>query len=232
MGDHSPAEQWASVCASSPALGRPAPLPNADILLLTTFDAESGNLPHQNLRLDQIMDQARHLKLDLLAVPLPSPCDNATYTRLLSQALWEQVIQASNRSPRLVFGDLHLQDIVNWRIEQFRSLPRTEPNQEALSIPLYFPLYQKSYPELALMLDALQRGADGEESQLAWKQLPDVLKSPEFRQKYGYREIRIAASSHPDVEVGSLYHDAFRRTLPESIDSFGEKGEFHTHVMF
>ena len=45
---------------------------NRKIYLLTTFSGETGIVAHQEVEFQKIMDQARHLSVDLVSVPLYS----------------------------------------------------------------------------------------------------------------------------------------------------------------
>jgi hypothetical protein len=118
----------------------------------------------------------------------------------------------SGVSLRLVFGDLHLQDVRAWREQSFCE------QYECL-----FPLFGVEYSTL---------------QQILWAAAADEVK-----------EIRVSAWSGPsplsgnerggssasvafDVPLGTVYNDAFVQKLPGCIDAMGEKGEFHTHVVF
>ena len=105
-----------------------------DPLLLTTFDDESGRVPHQDIPIETIRQQALDLGLILFTVPLSYPATNKEYLEALKKHLEIIPFEIS----RLIFGDLHLQDIRDWREEQF----------EAMGFELAFPIWQRSYDEL------------------------------------------------------------------------------------
>jgi hypothetical protein len=114
-------------------------------------------------------------------------------------------------SLRLVFGDLHLQDVRAWREQSFRE-----------QYECVFPLFGVEYSTL---------------QQILWAAASDEVK-----------EVRVSAWSGPspvsrdarsdssvpifDVPLGTVYDAAFVTKLPGCIDAMGEKGEFHTHVVF
>ena len=52
-----------------------------EVILLTTFNAADGSLPHRGVHIWDIMNQAQHLELPLLAVPMQSRCTNNDYMR-------------------------------------------------------------------------------------------------------------------------------------------------------
>ena len=113
---------------------------DGDPVLLTTFDDESGRVPHQNIPVETIRRQALDLGLILYTIPLSYPASNKEYLSTLANYL--------NQFPfgvrRILFGDLHLQDIREWREEQFG----------AMGYDLHFPIWQKPYGEL---FDRLER---------------------------------------------------------------------------
>lgn len=105
-----------------------------DPLLLTTFDDESGNVPHQDIPIETIRQQALDLELLLFMVPLSYPATNDVYLEALKKHLETIPFNVD----RLVFGDLHLQDIRDWREEQFGNM----------GYDLAFPIWKKPYQEL------------------------------------------------------------------------------------
>jgi diphthamide synthase (EF-2-diphthine--ammonia ligase) len=113
---------------------------DGDPVLLTTFDDESGRVPHQNIPVETIRRQALDLGLILYTIPLSYPASNKEYHSTLANYL--------NQFPfgvrRILFGDMHLQDIREWREEQFG----------AMGYDLHFPIWQKPYGEL---FDRLER---------------------------------------------------------------------------
>ena len=82
------------------------------------------------------MEQAKHLDISLLGVPLHT---GKPYSQTLTEAL--KVIEASGMQlESLCFGDLHLQHIRGWREEQ---MPSLAPN-----VPLKFPIWKVPYKDL------------------------------------------------------------------------------------
>lgn len=111
-----------------------------DPLLITTYDDESGLVPHQQIPIERIRSQALALGLIHFAIPLSFPADNETYLKILQNAFQTIPFQIG----RLIFGDLHLADIRKWREEQFRVLGyKTE-----------FPIWNKPVHEL---IDRLEK---------------------------------------------------------------------------
>lgn len=78
--------------------------------LITTFDPQHDRVPLQGLSMTVLRAQAKALALPLLAIPLPQPCPNAVYRSRLLIGL-----RAHATAARLIFGDIHLQDIRDYR---------------------------------------------------------------------------------------------------------------------
>ena len=113
------------------------------IVLLTTYDASSRKIAHQELGVELVTRQAEHLGVPLLGVPLHP-----------GQAYEARIGEAVRMIPgvaRFVFGDLHLEHIRDWRMEAFRELAATQ------GASLHFPLWGSSYE--ALMDDLEASGA-------------------------------------------------------------------------
>lgn len=162
-----------------------------DPILVTTYDDESGVVPYQEIPISRIQRQALQLELPLITIPLSHPVDNQSYL----SALKIEFTAAPYSVKGLIFGDLHLQDIREWREKEFGRL----------GFKTHFPIWGKSPAELVSILDD---------------------QPVEIR-------IRSVADEYRSViKPGTLFNRQFVRSLPESIDPFGEHGEFHTEVIF
>lgn len=109
------------------------------LVLLTTFDGRSEIIAHQELALEQIQEQAYILELPLLCVPL---YPGSEYTERVGMAIDMLIRRLPVR--RLVFGDLHLAHIKQWREE---ALANRWPG-----VSLHFPLWQVPYERLMAQL--------------------------------------------------------------------------------
>ena len=109
------------------------------LVLLTTFDATSRIVAHQDISMDTIHRQAAHLNVSLVGVPMIRG-GSESYVKRIERGL--NVIQRQINKvtiSALVFGDLHLDDIHQWRNDQLGTL----------GYNLEFPLWKTSYAELA-----------------------------------------------------------------------------------
>lgn len=110
------------------------------VVLLTTFDAATRVVAHQEVPLRQVVRQAEHLGIPLLGVPLHP-----------GHPYGDRIREAAELVPavgRLVFGDLHLEHIRQWRDTAFEELARER------GATLHFPLWGVSYDELIADLEA------------------------------------------------------------------------------
>jgi ATP-binding cassette subfamily B (MDR/TAP) protein 1 len=175
--------------------------PSAPVVLLTTFTEEDQHIPEQDIPVHHVLRQARKLRLDLMAVPLPPRCSNETYTRevLAAVAEIEAAYDYPPNSARLVFGDLHLVDIRAWRESVFGGARSCD-----------FPLFGVPYDTLAEELFAL-------DAEVFISAFGDYHAD-------AVADLGLALEDRFDR---SLYR---RLRNSGAIDAFGENGEFHTRV--
>lgn len=108
-------------------------------MLLTTFDPARDIVTEQEIPLSEVMSQAKSLKHDLMVVPLPKSCPNTLYVDTIEAALKElrERYKVDMKSMDLVFGDLHLEDIKQWREGMFKDYE------------MRFPVFGAAYETLA-----------------------------------------------------------------------------------
>jgi len=201
--------------------------PLARITLLTSFDSDSGTVAHQNIAFSKVMDQARHLGLDLVAVPLQAPTSNAVYLgkceealNVVKESITSSYTLRSETPPKinivLAFGDLHIEDIRSWRESSHTNLENSQT--------CAFPVFGKSYDYLAEKLESYRRRTG---SSLA---AGGVLK-----ERLAYERIIVTAVTQECHEKGGLnVGDELteERLGKQGVDKFGEDGSFHTLVKF
>jgi diphthamide synthase (EF-2-diphthine--ammonia ligase) len=115
------------------------------LILMTTFDATSRVIAHQEVGIDQVIKQASHLDINLVGIPLRRG-SGETYTDRIRCGL--KVIQgfipSKSRVSALVFGDLHLSHIKEWRDKILAQL----------DCKLEYPLWKRTYSDLMDDLEA------------------------------------------------------------------------------
>ena len=212
---------------------------NLKIVLYTHFEESTGVLNHQGLPVPAIMDQARFLGLDLLLLPLPSQTTNTQYCECLEQGLNliyrrhfvtgadvedldYKVADSETGRIVLVFGDLHLDDMVKWRIGAMW------PYQ------CFFPLYQVPYERLLGQLWECQ--AQGFVARILISNWDPTFKyaapsTPNGDLSGGADVCALQGQTSRDW-IGEEYSPALIAQLPRGCDAMGENGEFHTHVIF
>jgi iron complex transport system substrate-binding protein len=112
------------------------------LILLTTFDSSTRIIAHQEIPIDTVLRQATHLGIPLLAIPLRRG-SGETYLNRIERgldAIRERIADIEQIS--LVFGDLHLDHIREWR------------EKELSTYPLEYPLWKTPYDELMDDLEA------------------------------------------------------------------------------
>lgn len=115
------------------------------IVLLTSFGSLTNRVSIQNIHIKNIAKQSEFLKLPLCLVPL---APNTDYKASIQEALKMIATQTGASIERLVFGDLHLQNIRQWRVD-------TWPEYEIAT-----PLFDVPYIKLLDKLWELQKEMD------------------------------------------------------------------------
>ena len=110
------------------------------IVLLNTFDADSGMIAHQDIHSEVVAEQAGHLGLPVIGVPLHPARDYIEHVLLALDLL--------DNCEALAFGDLHLEHIREWRVNAFADAQRTR------ELSLLFPIWKVPYEELMKDLQA------------------------------------------------------------------------------
>ena len=118
------------------------------LVLLTTFDSESRIIAHQDISIDVIIQQARHLDISLIGVPMHRG-SSESYVERVQRGIQLVEQQYPNRNAKvstLVFGDLHLEHIKGWRDQELGPL----------GYKLQYPLFRVPYNILLQDLEASQ----------------------------------------------------------------------------
>jgi ATP-binding cassette subfamily B (MDR/TAP) protein 1 len=108
-----------------------------NVVLLTSFGSLTNRVSIQNIHIKNIAKQSEFLKIPLCLVPL---APNTDYKASIQEALQMIATQTGASIGRLVFGDLHLQSIRQWRVD-------TWPEYE-IATPLFDVPYGKLLDKL------------------------------------------------------------------------------------
>jgi ATP-binding cassette subfamily B (MDR/TAP) protein 1 len=177
------------------------------LVLLTTFDADSRGIAHQEVSIDDVLQQAQHLRLPLLGVPLHRGSGEG-YVNRIGRAL--KVVERSfpDSSISLVFGDLHLDHIRQWRETAFASS----------GYALEFPVWKVPYDAL---MDDLDKS--GVPCVVTGSTCDYVAVGTPFDRAF-YSKV---VSEAPKVESTEPETNG-QGMKSKTLDAFGETGEFHS----
>lgn len=138
--------------------------------LLTTFNSEFDRSAIHGVRLELVRAQAEAAGLPLLEIPLPWPCSNKEYEKLMEQAL---IRARQELAPDAVaFGDLFLEDIRLYREERMADT----------GLELMFPLWGIPTNELAERM--IEAGLQAHITCLDPKKVPASLAGASFDRSF------------------------------------------------
>jgi uncharacterized protein (TIGR00290 family) len=83
--------------------------------LLTTFNEAADRVAMHGVRRSLVEQQAAAAGLPLWSIPLPWPCSNEQYERLMTKACAKAVAEGIKA---IAFGDLFLEDVRAYRVKQ------------------------------------------------------------------------------------------------------------------
>ena len=114
---------------------------NKNVILLTSFGAITNRVSIQDIHIKNIAKQSEFFNIPLCLVPL---FPNTDYRENIKEALNLIQSQTGINIQRLVFGDLHLQNIRQWRVETWSEYE------------IYTPLFNVPYTNLLSKLWKLE----------------------------------------------------------------------------
>lgn len=189
--------------------------------LLTTINSDADRVAMHGVRRELLEAQARAVGLPLWALPLPWPCSNDDYERVMAGACSRAI---SEEIHGIAFGDLFLEDVRAYRIARLAGTG-LEP---------LFPIWGIPTGELAR--EMLRGGLRARITCVDTQVLPADFAGREFDERLledferiGQSDDRVIGKSVtptsadcpitglPDCQTGST-----------AIDPCGERGEFHT----
>lgn len=178
--------------------------PGGELRLLTTYEDETGIIPHQQIELSHIRKQASSLGLYLIRVPLPPGCSNEIYLEKVGEVLATQEAPAE----RLVFGDWHLQDIRSWREEVFG----------AMGYECLFPIWRKDIHDLLPVLQF--KPVEVKISAVQEKYQSLIRIGETFDQSFVVQLRHLPEDIDPMGENGEFHTKVFFKELEEAESQF------------
>jgi ATP-binding cassette subfamily B (MDR/TAP) protein 1 len=130
------------------------------VVLLTTFAVNTNRVPIQNIHVKEIVRQADFFNVPVCLVPLRSETDYRESVLNAFQTIEKRMVSSVKR---IIFGDLHLQDIRHWRVQAW-------PQHEVLT-----PLFDRPYEELLGLLWQFTKRYDVSIQLSTEVQLPDAV---------------------------------------------------------
>lgn len=103
--------------------------------LITTVNAQNNRISMHGVSAELLRQQAKLIGLPFHVIPLPDPCSMDEYERIMLEFL---TIQKQNGIEGVVFGDIFLEDIRQYREQQLSKL----------GLKAIFPLWGKSSAEI------------------------------------------------------------------------------------
>lgn len=95
-----------------------------NVVLLTSFGTLTNRVSIQDIHIKNIAKQSEFLKIPLCLVPL---YPNSNYKKAIEEALVMIQDRTISSIERLVFGDLHLEDIRQWRVDTWSEYEVSTP---------------------------------------------------------------------------------------------------------
>ena len=160
---------WSSGKDSTFALMEARRLGLAEIEVLVTTVREDGAVPSHGTHPDILGRQAEALGLEMINVPLPTPCPNTEYenrTGRVAQALKERGLT------HVIFGDLFLADIRRYR----------EAQAAQWEMAPLFPLWKRN--TAALAQEMIASGLDARICALDPARVPERFAGTRFDQAF------------------------------------------------
>jgi len=177
-------------------------------ILLTTFDATTRVVAHQELPISRVIEQARALDLPLMGVPLVRGGD---YLATLEEAL--RRLAARAELVALVFGDLHLGHIRAWRETHLA------PLGARYGAELRFPIWTRPY---ARMMEELER--EGVEVRISAAPDPGLIAPLRVGDRFDRGAMEgLSAEVDPFGERGEFHTEVVAGSLPE-LKAQGREG--------
>ena len=184
------------------------------LILLTTFDSTSRIIAHQEVPISDVVQQAEHLKIPLIGVPMQRGSTEKYHERIRRALnIIEHPTKKQNninflKIVSLAFGDLHLEHIRGWRETAFGANG--------------FEKYRREYPLWKIPYSSLME--DLELSKVPIKIAACTVGEKADEKKEAKDKICTTVAT-----VGTMFNrEIYEQVVKEGFDGFGENGEFHS----
>ena len=209
--------------------------PRNRICLLTTFDARSKMVAHQDLPIEIISRQAIHLNIDCIAIPLIQS-SNEAYVSRIERGLESIQKDLGKMVSSLVFSDLHVTHIREWREEMFGNMTikrgtqqnnNNSSNSSQKKYKMEFPLWHVDEKEL--LNDLQKSGVKVIISAVAGTNLGIRNDNDNDIENDDIDNSSSSSITPAPVTIGIEYTPAvFEACKAVGWDAFGENGEFYS----
>lgn len=139
--------------------------------LLTTLNSSVDRVAMHAVRRDLVERQAAAAGLPLKTIPLPSPCSNEDYERLMALAMAEARAEGVTH---VAFGDLFLEDVRDYRIAHL----------DGTGIEPLFPIWASAADTPALAREMVASGTRAVIVCVDEKQLDPAFLGREFDERF------------------------------------------------
>jgi uncharacterized protein (TIGR00290 family) len=173
--------------------------------LLTTINQAADRVAMHGVRRELLEAQARAAGLPLWALPLPWPCSNDDYERVMAEACRRAVTEGICG---IAFGDLFLEDVRAYRVSKLAGT-RLEP---------IFPIW--GLPTDHLAREMIASGLRARLTCVDTQALPAEFAGREFDEQLLAELVQSKNGQNSDPSPA--------RSSDHPIDPCGERGEFHT----
>jgi uncharacterized protein (TIGR00290 family) len=178
------------------------------VALLTTLNSQFRRVAMHGVREELLDRQARALGLPLVKVPLPWPCPNETYERLMGETMSQARAQGVTH---MIFADLFLEDIRRYREEKLQETGLT-------------PLFQVwGLDTVCLARDMIAAGLDAVLTTVDPQKLPEQFAGRRFDQRLldelpaGTDPCGEKGEFHTFVSAGPMFAEPIPVTIGEVV---------------
>ena len=184
--------------------------------LLTTINQAADRVAMHGVRRELLEAQSREAGLPLRVLPLPWPCSNDDYERIMAHACEQAVAEGIDG---IAFGDLFLEDVRAYR----------ENKLSATGLEPIFPIWGLPTDQLARQM--IGSGLHARLTCVDTQALPAEFAGREFDERllhdFDRLDGQVSLDAEPSAEAASTL--SARPELSRGFtDKCGERGEFHT----